>query len=58
MTAEPEAAAYLGDGAYAVRLAWGVELYTTNGVAVTNRVVLEPPVLAAFLDWLRREGAL
>jgi hypothetical protein len=31
-------------------------VFTHNGITVTNRVFLEPPVLAAFLDYLRREG--
>lgn len=47
---------YLGDGAYARKVSYGVELYTSNGVAETNHVILEPPVLAQFLRWVGRIG--
>jgi hypothetical protein len=56
MTAEPEAPTYLGDGVYVVRTQWDVELYTHNGVTATNRIYLDGVVLAAFLEYLRREG--
>jgi hypothetical protein len=45
---------YLGDGAYADFDGFSVVLTTENGVAVTNRIVIEPEVLAAFLGWIER----
>lgn len=47
-----DAAYYLGDGAYARVLSYGVELYTSNGIHETNNVVMEPEVLDRFLKWL------
>lgn len=48
---------YLGDGAYVGTTPFGeVELWTTNGIKVTNRVVLEQPVLHSFIEWVRQLG--
>lgn len=44
---------YLGDGAYAEFDGYGFWLTTENGIAVTNRIYLEPGVfkaLTAFVD--------
>ena len=44
---------YLGDGAYARLDSCGdVVVYTSNGMQVTNEVVLEPHVLQTFERWL------
>jgi hypothetical protein len=43
---------YLGDGAYVYHDGFGVVLYTSDGIRETNRVVLEPNVLAEFKRWL------
>ena len=43
---------YLGDGAYAEYDGFSIILTTENGIEVTNTVVLEPEVLAAFLRFV------
>lgn len=43
---------YLGDGAYAEFDGYSVELTTSNGIATTNRVVLEPELVATLLRFL------
>lgn len=44
---------YLGDGAYAyIDPYGGVVIYTSDGISETNRVVLDPVVLATFVRWL------
>lgn len=46
---------YLGDGVYGMVEDWGdVVLTTEYGIEVTNRIVLEPEVLAAFEAWVAR----
>jgi len=42
-------AAYLGDGVYVQFEPGQLVLTTENGIAVTNRIVLEPEVWAALL---------
>ena len=49
-------ATYLGDGLYADFNGHDVELYASNGIIRTNRVFLEPQVLAAFNQWQKRLG--
>lgn len=45
---------YLGDGVYAEVNQFGELVLTTeDGDRVTNRVILEPKVLAAFEDYLK-----
>ena len=44
--------AYLGDGLYAKFEGQDLVLYTSNGVEVTNTVVLEPSVLKALFAFL------
>ena len=49
---------YLGDGVYAEFSNGDIHLTTEDGIQVTNRIVLEPEVLAAllrFVERLRRE---
>ena len=48
----PTAPTYLGDGAYAVMMELGLEIYTHNGVEKTNRVVLGDSELIALLRYL------
>lgn len=43
---------YLGDGAYATFNGFDVQVTAENGITVTDRVVLEPQVLEAFVRWL------
>lgn len=43
---------YLGDGAYAEFDGYGIWLTAENGVVVTDRVYLEPPVYAELLRWV------
>jgi hypothetical protein len=43
---------YLGDGLYAQFDGWQIELYAWNGISKTNRVFLEPAVLATFESYL------
>jgi hypothetical protein len=46
---------YLGDAVYAEFDRFGrIILTTEDGISVTNRIVLEPEVLAAFEDYVRR----
>jgi hypothetical protein len=42
---------YLGDGVYVEFDDQGVILTTQDGIEVTNRIVLESEVLAAFWSW-------
>jgi hypothetical protein len=44
---------YLGDGVYAEFDRGEIVLTTENGIDVTNRIVLEPEVLAMFSMWIR-----
>jgi len=44
--------AYLGDGLYVEYDGFQVRLFTSNGIAVTNEVYLEPRVLSEFLGWV------
>jgi hypothetical protein len=48
---------YLGDGLYASNDGYFFELYSANGIEKTNQVLLDPEVLARFLEyvWLRLE---
>ena len=49
---------YLGDGVYAaVDEIGNLVLTTENGVAVTNRIVFEPEVLAALEAYIARRRA-
>lgn len=43
---------YLGDGVYAKWDGGDLILYTSNGVTVTNTIVLEPQVLKALSTFL------
>jgi hypothetical protein len=43
---------YLGDGLYGAFDGWQIELYAWDGRDKTNRVYLEPAVLARFLLWV------
>jgi hypothetical protein len=49
-----DAKTYLGDGVYVARSELGLELTTEDGISVTNRIVLEPEVYAAFLLYVER----
>ncbi len=46
--------AYLGDGAYADFDGYAIVLTAENGIAVTHRIVLEPEVWAALVDYVVR----
>ena len=49
---------YLGDGVYAEFDGYQIVLTTENGIDVTNRICLEPAVLAAldrFVKFLTKE---
>ena len=46
---------YLGDGAYVYMAPdRSVVLFTSNGITETNKVYLEPEVLAYFTRWQKR----
>jgi hypothetical protein len=49
-----DAKAYLGDGVYVARSELGLELTTEDGISVTNRIVLEPEVVEAFLRYVEQ----
>jgi hypothetical protein len=44
---------YLGDGAYVNFDGFDLILTTEDGISVTNRIVLEPSVLAELLVYIR-----
>jgi hypothetical protein len=46
--------AYLGDGAYVDFDGYALVLTTENGIRETNRIVLEPEVYAALLEYVAR----
>jgi hypothetical protein len=54
--AEGHPAAYLGDGAYVSFDGLAVNVYTSNGVSVDNRVVLEPHGVSELLRFLVELG--
>jgi hypothetical protein len=45
---------YLGDGAYVDFDGYALVLTTENGIRETNRIVLEPEVYAALLEYVAR----
>ncbi len=47
---------YLGDGVFVdvTEDVGAIELTTSNGVATTNRIILEPETLGSFLAWWER----
>lgn len=49
-------ALYIGDGVYVGSDGLHVWLCTSNGLAVTNEVALDPHVLASFRKWLERHA--
>ncbi|AGT12075.1 hypothetical protein SEA_NIEBRUSAYLOR_103 [Mycobacterium phage NiebruSaylor] len=55
--AEIPGATYLGDGLYVTRDSWGqIELFAHNGLNKTDRVFLEPEVLARFVNYIDSLG--
>lgn len=53
----PEGTQYLGDGAYVAITAWGdIELFTTDGITVTNRVVLDRQMFALLTRLVNRDA--
>lgn len=47
-------ASYLGDGVYADFDGFSIILTTEDGISITNRIVLEPEVLAALTTYVER----
>lgn len=45
---------YLGDGVYAEHDGFGIVLTTEDGYRTINRIVLEPEVYAALLQWVKQ----
>lgn len=45
--------AYLGDGVYVDHDGYAVVLTTENGYESTNRIVLEPEVIAKLEEWTK-----
>jgi hypothetical protein len=43
---------YIGDGVYAEWSGYDVTLTTENGIATTNRIVLEPEMVEHLVRWL------
>lgn len=43
---------YLGDGAYVDFDGFALVLTTENGISTTNRIVLEPEVYAALVEYV------
>lgn len=48
---------YLGDAVYADFNGYHVILTTTDGISVTNRIYLEPSVVAAFDRYIKKLDA-
>ena len=42
---------YIGDGVYAEFDGFNIILTTENGISVTNRIILEPEVYRALMDY-------
>lgn len=42
---------YIGDAVYVSHDGYQFWLATTDGIRITNRIALEPPVLKLFLDY-------
>ncbi len=49
---------YIGDGCYAETDGYAVHLTTENGIDTTNRIVLEPEVLAALVSFAVKAGMI
>lgn len=49
---------YLGDGVYASNDDYAIILTTEDGINVTNRIVLGPTEIGAFIIFARNEGYL
>lgn len=47
---------YLGDAVYADIGAYGIILTTEDGVSATNTIYLEPEVIAALVEFLKKLG--
>jgi len=45
---------YLGDAVYADHDGFALVLTTEDGISVTNRIVLEPEVYAALLEYVKK----
>lgn len=45
---------YLGDAVYAQFDGFGIKLTTEDGMRATNTIVLEPEVIMAFVDYVKR----
>jgi hypothetical protein len=46
---------YLGDGAYARIDQFGdVIIYTSNGIHITNSIVLGPDLILNLIEWLKK----
>jgi hypothetical protein len=45
--------AYLGDGVYAYKYDYYVELTTENGIEITNSIILEPEVANNLIKFLK-----
>jgi hypothetical protein len=43
---------YLGDGVYAESDGYGIVLTTEDGISVQNRIVLEPDVYSALVQYV------
>ena len=45
---------YIGDGVYVAFDGYSLVLTTENGLALTNTIVLEPPVYTALVEYVSR----
>jgi hypothetical protein len=54
----PEPKRYLGDGVYVEFDGYAIVLTTENGLRITNRVVLEPPVYNALVEYVEHLQAV
>jgi hypothetical protein len=53
----PEGTEYLGDGAYVFIDDWGsIQIITSNGLSITNRVVLEREHFEALIHYVKING--
>ncbi len=56
MEAELRNAIYIGDGVYVTEENYGIWLYTSNGIEITNRIFLEAEVYASLETFAKGRG--
>jgi hypothetical protein len=55
---EAETVEYIGDSVYASYDGYQVWLYTYNGLSVSDKIALEPPVMRSLIDYAQARQAV